>query len=518
MRRTETLRVSQTEPDCPVASHRQARDAPPVGGRQVRGEDPRKLHRQGGFVGKAVQRVDIKAATAVRHRHDEGQTVAVALDAGATHPDRVVVAQTVQQEHDGVRPRKLGVWKDQVDAGVLLQRLGEVPEFSEGHGGSLPTPLEWVPTSRLACRQFEPRMRAFWKTTTPSATEDPARLARLALPALALALEALEGAAKLTVSPGSPDAAEFRSRILSYGSELAGREPNPGRLEKIREAVGLELEAFAELQRTQVEGLVGEVRDSLRGILATLRSALDPMDGLADRMERMQRHLAFASECDDLRELRRVVREQAAAAKEALLRFAEDRQAVQEQLDSSVGVLEEKLEGVELASQIDHLTHLANRAALDYYLEAILQKARLGPTLYSLAVLDVDDLGLVNRQYGDTAGDQALNAIAGRLKAFLGSRGFLCRVGGDEFVVIGPWAPQGLKRRLDDLTRHLQKSRTLVEVGQSRVALTLSMSAGITLLTPDDSREDAMARAQAALAESKRGGKGKSEIHLPRAA
>ncbi|MCX7801272.1 MAG: GGDEF domain-containing protein [Fimbriimonadales bacterium] len=361
-------------------------------------------------------------------------------------------------------------------------------------------------------------MRAFWKPTTPSAGEDPARLAHVALPALTLALEALEGAANLTVSPGTAEAAEFRRRLLAYGSELARQELSAGRIDKIREAIGPELEAFGDLQRSQVEEFVREVRDSIRGIVATLRSAMDPADDLAHRMERMQRHLAFASECDDLAELRRVVREQASAAKEALLRFTEDRHNAQEQFASTVGVLEEKLERVELASQTDHLTQLANRAALDYYLEAILQKARLGPAPYSLAVADVDDLAAVNRDLGESAGDQALNALAGRLKAFLGSQGFLCRLGGDEFVVVGPWTPQGLKRRLDDLARHLLKSRIVVQCGRGSKALSLSISAGVTPIGRDDSRESVLSRAQRALEESKQGGKGRTGIRFPQAA
>ncbi|MEJ5169586.1 MAG: diguanylate cyclase [Fimbriimonadales bacterium] len=355
-------------------------------------------------------------------------------------------------------------------------------------------------------------MRAFWRPILPAGQEDPRRLAELAWPALSLALEAIEGAAKLTVSPGSPEAAEFRRRMLAYGAELAQRDPHAGRLQKIREQIGEELESFGETQRQQVEDFVLEVRDSLRGLVAALRATLDPADELAEGMERMQRHLAFASECDDLRELKRVVREQAETAKRALDRFAEQQRQSEQQLETNLGSLQEKLEQAEIASQTDHLTHLANRAALDYYLEAILQKAKLGVGRYSLAVLDLDDFGSINDAHGHAAGDQALNAFAGKLKLFLGPGAFVSRFGGDEFAIVAAMAPQSLKRRLDDLQRNLQGSQVLVESAGRRVTVRLGMSAGITPIDPSDTRDLLLQRADAELREAKRSGKGRASI------
>ncbi len=361
-------------------------------------------------------------------------------------------------------------------------------------------------------------MRRFWRPAQPSSGTDPVRLAALALPALSLALEAIEGAAKLTVSPGSPEGADFRKRMLAYGAELAQRDPQPARLDKIREQIGGDLEAFGEAQRRQVEEFVLEVRDSLRGLVAALRASLDPADDLAEGMDRMQRHLAFASECDDLRELKRIVREQAETAKQALQKFAEEQRRTEQEFESTVGSLQEKLEQAEIASQTDHLTHLANRAALDYYLEAILQKAKLGSGRYSLAVLDLDGFKQINDSYGHPAGDQALNAFAGKLRMFLGAGAFVSRLGGDEFAVVAQMAPQGLKRRLDDLLRNLQKSQVLVDTERGRVPVRLGLSAGITEVAPSDTRETLLRRADAELLDAKRSGKGRASIRPAAAA
>lgn len=87
--------------------------------------------------------------------------------------------------------------------------------------------------------------------------------------------------------------------------------------------------------------------------------------------------------------------------------------------------------------QKDALTGLNNRGALDAYIAEIFEK---GAKNLSFFMLDIDDFKEINDKYGHHEGDRAIQLVADELKKLCGSCGkslFLCRYGGDEFVIIG---------------------------------------------------------------------------------
>ena len=86
----------------------------------------------------------------------------------------------------------------------------------------------------------------------------------------------------------------------------------------------------------------------------------------------------------------------------------------------------------------DALTGLANRVHLNEWLEDELKQARRGETAGSVLYIDLDDLQTVNDTLGHTYGDALIFETAERIRRQIGDRGFVGRIGGDEFVVILP--------------------------------------------------------------------------------
>lgn len=83
----------------------------------------------------------------------------------------------------------------------------------------------------------------------------------------------------------------------------------------------------------------------------------------------------------------------------------------------------------------DALTGLNNRRALETYLS---EQIKNPDRLFSFLMCDVNKFKQINDTYGHSTGDVALKYIAGVLKRACGACGgalFLCRYGGDEFVV-----------------------------------------------------------------------------------
>ena len=93
-----------------------------------------------------------------------------------------------------------------------------------------------------------------------------------------------------------------------------------------------------------------------------------------------------------------------------------------------------------MQSQIlsDSLTGLNNRRALENYVDGILDK-KIGIDI-SVFMLDIDDFKKINDAYGHIEGDKALVNVANIFKKTCGDCDFplfLCRYGGDEFLICG---------------------------------------------------------------------------------
>jgi diguanylate cyclase (GGDEF)-like protein len=100
--------------------------------------------------------------------------------------------------------------------------------------------------------------------------------------------------------------------------------------------------------------------------------------------------------------------------------------------------LEEKARLLELLSHTDPLTGLYNRRGLQTVAEKHMELARRSKRSLSLLYGDVDNLKVINDQFGHAAGDAALVALGTALQRSFRAADIVARVGGDEFVVLLP--------------------------------------------------------------------------------
>ncbi|WP_428672420.1 diguanylate cyclase domain-containing protein [Roseibium sp.] len=84
----------------------------------------------------------------------------------------------------------------------------------------------------------------------------------------------------------------------------------------------------------------------------------------------------------------------------------------------------------------DALTGLPNRHhfsdCLAYSLDTLPEKA------FAIFACDLDRFKPVNDTYGHEAGDKVIREVADRLRTLAGEDGLVCRIGGDEFVILFP--------------------------------------------------------------------------------
>jgi two-component system cell cycle response regulator len=90
---------------------------------------------------------------------------------------------------------------------------------------------------------------------------------------------------------------------------------------------------------------------------------------------------------------------------------------------------------LEILSQQDPLTGLANRRLLTKRVSAAIANARRGKGAMAIVYLDLDGFKQINDDCGHGAGDTLLKQVARRLESVVREEDTVARIGGDEFVI-----------------------------------------------------------------------------------
>jgi diguanylate cyclase (GGDEF)-like protein/PAS domain S-box-containing protein len=147
----------------------------------------------------------------------------------------------------------------------------------------------------------------------------------------------------------------------------------------------------------------------------------------------------------------------------------------------------------------DHLTDLPNRGGLDEWLTRRSGVHRAA----DIAVLfcDLDEFKQVNDRLGHAIGDRTLRVVAERLRRTVRDGDFVCRWGGDEFVVVctDPSAAEALASRL------IAQMQEPIGLGDRQPEVGLSI--GITYGTTISPLDDLLRESDRALLEAKAAGR-----------
>lgn len=159
----------------------------------------------------------------------------------------------------------------------------------------------------------------------------------------------------------------------------------------------------------------------------------------------------------------------------------------------------------------DFLTGLPNRRFFVTRLEEELARIqRLGVPRTTVLLIDIDHFKIVNDSHGHATGDLVLKNFADIARAALRKIDTVGRVGGEEFAIILPGAD------VADAMVFAERFRKKVEdssVMRDGVAITVTISIGVSAISPNDASADAiLSRTDHALYRSKAGGRNRVEI------
>lgn len=163
-------------------------------------------------------------------------------------------------------------------------------------------------------------------------------------------------------------------------------------------------------------------------------------------------------------------------------------------------------------SMHDPLTDLPNRLMLHKRLDMLFEQVNRHDEDCHFAVmyLDLDGFKAVNDTHGHAAGDLLLQSVSARLQAAVRANDLVCRVGGDEFVLLFPGIAE---REMKDLARRLVQTVGKPYALDGHPPVNVGASIGIAV-APSDARDSdgILAAADGALYRAKHGGKGRWKL------
>jgi two-component system cell cycle response regulator len=160
---------------------------------------------------------------------------------------------------------------------------------------------------------------------------------------------------------------------------------------------------------------------------------------------------------------------------------------------------------IELAA-VDPLTGLNNRRYLETHLASLLDNAAHQGRALTLMILDIDHFKSVNDTYGHDAGDEVLKNFARRMRRVVRSADLICRLGGEEFVIVMPDTPLAIATRVAERVRATIQSEPFCIDATGRT-IPVTASIGIAERGREANPDALLRRADKALYESKNAGR-----------
>lgn len=169
--------------------------------------------------------------------------------------------------------------------------------------------------------------------------------------------------------------------------------------------------------------------------------------------------------------------------------------------------LHKNLEAVREETLMDQLTMIGNRRHFDRSLVQAFAKYHMSVKPLCLVLADIDHFKLFNDRWGHQTGDQVLRLVALAIKSNVKVLDVPCRYGGEEFAIILPNTTLEQGKAVADRIRQAVAKRDVVKRSTGENLGKITISAGVSLLRPDDTPESLIHRADLSLYAAKNAGR-----------
>jgi diguanylate cyclase (GGDEF)-like protein len=159
---------------------------------------------------------------------------------------------------------------------------------------------------------------------------------------------------------------------------------------------------------------------------------------------------------------------------------------------------------IEELAQLDELTGALNRRYIMRFVNDEIAKVQRSAGTSCVAIIDLDHFKKINDRFGHPVGDEVLRGFAHAIFADIRMIDRFGRQGGEEFLLLLP------DTDMDHAVQILDRLRDrIAQLDWATVSpdLSLTISAGVSTIRPNDTAEDVLARADRALYSAKDAGR-----------
>jgi diguanylate cyclase (GGDEF)-like protein len=308
---------------------------------------------------------------------------------------------------------------------------------------------------------------------------------------------------------------EFRSRILSYRKRLATSFGTADfglySTDCLRTC-----EEYFNLTRKYMherESAFGEVIQVLResiGLLAGESGSFNSqLTRTSERFDRL-------TEIADIHKLKKQISLECHELKRIVTEKQLKDEASYSQLSRRVELLQGSLEQTREEASLDGLTRIANRSSFDKALSRWIAAHNSAKKPFILAILDLDDFKAINDRHGHQIGDRVLHCAAQWFRKCVRANDFLARFGGEEFaILLSDATTEQALAKFSSLLENIAASSYKYTVAGEIANVSFTVSCGIAEFVPEESGENLVRRADAAMYEAKHRGKNRVVVSNP---
>jgi len=272
-------------------------------------------------------------------------------------------------------------------------------------------------------------------------------------------------------------------------------------LERCEELYGLYIDpSHTNETLNKAQDIVGKTLSNVDDIFDSFKNSNEDM---SSSMDTIQSHVAKAV---DPEELKTVLVQVMGEAKKMMT----DNNALERKLESSsyqMKELKRELEVIREEAFTDALTGVPNRKKFDCEVTRLVAEARENDSPISIAFIDIDHFKSFNDAYGHQVGDQVLRLVANSFIDGLKGQDFVCRYGGEEFVIILPMTDTFGASKIINILRETVKKKDIRNRKTGDSLTKVTFSAGVATLMPEEDIQAWIERADDSLYQAKRKGR-----------
>lgn len=259
-----------------------------------------------------------------------------------------------------------------------------------------------------------------------------------------------------------------------------------------------------EFHHADRQGLVlNDITKNLGSDTTNMTSELEKFNGT---LSKTKAALKNAKEVTHIEQLAQVLEQGAFKANQAVENFSRSLQSAQEELAS----LRSELLEVKKNTELDSLTLLANEKGFERSLFSLVPYAEDDLTLM---LIDIDNLGEINHEYGNKAGTSLIRYLAKLLLELMPEGGFIARLKGGRFAMLLSYTELSVASQLAESIRN-EVSIQKIRYKNTKVLLRqVTVSIGVATLFGEESPCELVERSNHYLLYAKRSGKNRIAHH-----